>query len=178
MNYPESIDATLVDADNDYYFAYDNLPLNPGLTYHVLLLHLPGMTGISGEVFTNGQLMTSLPIVGNYLSPPDSGDFVLDTLAVSSYADDGFGDDILAHGTINNFACASPLPVGTLNTPAAGQIQFASDTNWVYTLQQSTDFQNWSAAAPVEPGNGTNLVLQATNLPASEAFYQVRADLR
>jgi hypothetical protein len=32
-------------------------------------------------------------------------------------------------------------------------------------------------AAPAIFGNGTNLVLQATNTPAGQCFYQVRADL-
>jgi len=95
-----------------------------------------------------------------------------------NYADDGAGDDILAHGSVKNLAFASPLPVGFINTAAAGQVQFASDTNWVYTLEQSPDFQSWSPAAPVGPGNGTNLVLQATNVSAKDSFYQVRADLR
>ena len=178
VTYPESIDATLIDATNNYYFTYDNLPLNPGVTYHILLLHYPNTIVISGEVFTNGQLMTSLPIVENYYPTNDDGAFQFDTLAVMNYADDGYGDDILAHGAVKNLAFASPLPVGLVNTVQSGQIQFASDTNWVYTLEQSPDFQNWSAAAPPLAGNGTTLVMQATNLTAGESFYQVRADLR
>jgi hypothetical protein len=70
------------------------------------------------------------------------------------------------------------LPVGNINPTAAGQVQFASDTNWVYTLEQSADFQSWFPAASVRPGNGTNLVLQATNVSWAGSFYRVRADLR
>jgi hypothetical protein len=58
-----------------------------------------------------------------------------------------------------------------------GQVQFSSDTNWVYTLEQSADFQTWAAVADVTAGNGTNLLLQATNPPVGAAFYRVRADL-
>jgi hypothetical protein len=94
-----------------------------------------------------------------------------------NYADSGYGD-ILAHGSVKNLAFASPLPVGIINITTAGQVQFASDTNWVYTLWQSADLQNWSPAASVTPGNGTNLVLQATNISSVDSFYQVRADLR
>ena len=83
---------------------------------------------------------------------------------------------LLAHGTVGNLAFASPLPVGMVNVLAAGQVQFTSDTNWLYTLEQSADFQTWTAAAPASFGNGTNLLLQATNAPAA-AFYRVRADL-
>jgi len=99
-------------------------------------------------------------------------------VAISSYSDDGSGNSILAHGTVANLAFASPLPVGVLSTVAAGQVQFASDTNWLYTLEQTTDFQTWSVAAPSAPGTVTNLVLQATNLPASQSFYRVSANLR
>jgi hypothetical protein len=174
---PPSIDATLVDAATNFYFAYDDQPLNPGVTYQILLLHSAGTSTISGEVFTNGQVMTSLPNIYAGYPAGDSGAFQLDTLAVSSYADDGSGDSILAHGTVNNLAVATPLPVGTVNAIAAGEVQFASDTNWVYTLEQTTNFQTWSSAATPLPGNGTNLLLQATNLPAGQSFYRVQATL-
>ena len=105
------------------------------------------------------------------------GDFQLDALSVSCFADDGYGDSILAHGTVDNLAVASPLPVDQVNIIAAGEIQFVSDTNWLYTLEQTADFKSWTAAAPAVFGNGTNFMLQATNLPADKSFYRVRADL-
>ena len=80
-------------------------------------------------------------------------------------------------GTVANLAFASPLPISTVNTSVAGQIQFGSDTNWLYTLEQSSDFKNWSPAAPLLAGTGTNLILQATNPPPDKRFYRVRADL-
>jgi hypothetical protein len=174
---PASDDATLVDAEANFYFPYDNQTLNPGVTYHVLLLHEAGMAAVSGEIFTNGQVMTSLPSVYSDISGGDSGAFELDTLSISSYADDGFGDDILAHGTVSKIAVASPLPVQTIQNPAPAQIQFASDTNWLYTLEQTADFQTWTPAATPVFGNGTNLILSATNPSAGKSFYRVRADL-
>ncbi len=174
---PASEDATLVDAAANFYFPFDSLTLNPGVTCRVLLLHQANTATISGEIFTNGQLMTSLPNIYSDITTNDSGAFQLDTLSISSYADDGFGDDILAHGTVDKIAVASPLPVQTTQILASGQIQFASDTNWLYTLEQSTDLQTWTPGAPVVFGNGTNLVLQATNPPADNSFYRVRADL-
>lgn len=174
---PASDDATLVDAEENFDFSYDNVTLNPGVTYQILLLYQSNSAAISGEIFTNGQLMTSLPSVYSDISGDDSGAFQLDTLSISSYADDGFGDDMLAHGTVSKIAVASPLPVQTVQILSPGQIQFASDTNWLYTLEQSSDLQNWSPAATAIFGNGTNLVLQATNLPPDKMFYRVRADL-
>ncbi|HEY5298441.1 MAG TPA: hypothetical protein VIK59_11010 [Verrucomicrobiae bacterium] len=172
-----SIDATLKDSQPGFAglsFAYDNLPLNPGVTYRVVLIHRAGEESISGVVYTNGQIYTSLPIVENY---GPLGDFEFDTLAISSYADDGFGDSILAHGTVDNLALATPLPIDSAKSFAAGEIQFASDPNWLYTLEESADFKNWISAAPPAFGNGTNLILQATHLPVEKEFYRVRADL-
>ena len=171
--YPASVDATLIDTASDFYFAYDDLTLNPGVTYQILLVHQTGADTISGAVFANGQLVNSMSNI--YSGLP--GAFQFDTLSVNSYADDGFGDSILAHGTIGKLAVASPLPVDKITNLAAGEVQFGSDTNWLYTLEQSVDFQTWTPAAPVRFGNGTNLVLQAANLPADKSFYRVRADL-
>ncbi len=171
-----SEDATLKDAQTNFagfYFAYDNLPLNPGVTYRVVLIHHAGTATISGEVFTNGIVASTLPNVYS----GGAGAFQLDTLSVSSYADDGYGDSIIAHGTVDNLAFASPLPVDKVKAVAAGAVQFSSDTNWLYTLEQSTNFQTWTPAAPASFGSGTNLMLQATNSPAGKNFYRVRADL-
>jgi hypothetical protein len=175
-SYGPSIDATLVDANDNFYFAYDDSqPLANGVTCQILLIHRAGESTISGTVFTNGQVFTSLPQVAAY----GADDFSLDTLAISSYTttDDFYGDSLLAHGTVGKLAFASPLPVDRIKAPAAGEIQFASDTNWLYTLEQTTDFQTWTPAAPGIFGNGTNLILHATNPPADKAFYRVRADL-
>ncbi len=173
-----SLDASLVDAQTNFFFIYTNILMNNAVTYHVLLEHEPGATGISGAIYTNGLLMTALPIVDNYLPSGDNGAFALDTLAVMNYADDGAGDDILAHGTVKNLACASPLPVGGLQTTGPGQVVFASDTNWVYTLLQTGDFVNWTPAALPVAGSGGSLVLQATNTVNLHDSYRVRADLR
>jgi hypothetical protein len=174
---PASEDATLVDSAVNFYFPYDILTLNSNVTCHILLLHQANTAGISGEIFTNGQLMTTLPNVFAGIPTNDSGAFQLDALSISSYAGDGFGDDILAQGSVSKIAVAAPLPVDRVNTLAAGVVQFASDTKWVYTLEQSSDFQSWIPAAQALPGNGTNLVLQATNPPVNKCIYRVRADL-
>ena len=171
-----SIDATLVDANSKFYFSFDaTQPMANGVTYRVVLIHRAGESSISGMVFTNGQVFTKLP--KPYSNGPD--DFRVDTLAVCNYTttDDSYGDSLLAHGSVGNLAFASPLPVGLLESTAAGQVQFVSDTNWLYTLEASADFEAWTTAAPPVLGSGTNLLLQATNPPADALFYRVRADL-
>lgn len=167
--------ATMADGFSTFTFAYVTAPFDFGTTYRVVLTHPPGAQILTAQVLTNGQLYTTLPF--SYISA-GFGDYQLDTLAVCSYSDEnGYGSSILAHGSVDNFILASPLPVETLTALAPGSVSFASDTNWVYTLESSTNLQSWSVAAPTTLGNGTNLVLQATNTPVDPAFFRVRADL-
>lgn len=171
-----SINASVADASGTAFaFTYDNQPMDFGTTYHILLTHLPGSQFLTGQVFTNGQFYSRLP--GAFAST-NFADFQLDTLAVPSYSDvNGYGMSVLAHGTVDNLVFASPLPVETLSLLSPNEVSFASDANWVYTLESSTNLQSWSVAAPTTPGTGTNLVLQATNTPTGPAFFRVRADL-
>jgi hypothetical protein len=174
--YGSSVDATFFDASNNFYYDYDDSQsLVNGVTYQVVLIHRAGESSISGTVFTNGQIFSTLPQVAT----DGAGDFRLDTISISSYTttDDYYGDSLLAHGTVDKLAFASPLPISTVNVLSVGKIQFGSDTNWLYTLEQSSDLQNWSPAAPGVFGIGTNLVLQATNLPVDKSFFRVRANL-
>jgi hypothetical protein len=156
----------------------DPLELETNTLYHVVMVYTA----------TNQTLHTTMAADGAPIGPiqdaclsPDFDDFQVDAVSINSYSDDGqdpdYAGSVLAHGTVDNFAFASPLPVGTINAIAAGEVQFASDTNWVYTLEQTADFQTWSAAAPSAPGNGTNLLLQAANPPVNRSFFRVRADL-
>lgn len=177
--YGDSIDATLIDTNfgfTDFYFAYDNKTLNPGITYQVTLTHTAGTTNLSGQVLTNGVLYTALPNV--YAGPIT--DFRLDTLSISSYQDDGYGDDILAHGAVKNFVVTlPPSPVQNLSGTFQGgqwQVRFLSRSNWLYTLQRTTNFVSWTNVSTSTSGNGTNLFLQDTNAPTDKGFYRVRAE--
>lgn len=177
-----SIDATLADmtvsaaSSSDFYFIYDNLPMQPGITYQITLAHTAGTTNLTGQVFTNGVLYTALPQV--YAGPIT--DFRLDTLSVSSYADDGYGDDILAHGVVDDFTVTlPPPPVQNLAVALSGgvpQIQFTGRTNWLYTLQRTTDFQAWTNVSPATSGVAGTLILSDTNTLSRQAFYRVRAE--
>jgi hypothetical protein len=183
VGYGPSITATLSDTNvsatntMDFYFAYDTLPLAIGVTYHVILTHVAGETNISGEVLTDGQIYTSLP---NVFAGPIT-DFRIDTVSVSSYSDAGdtHGDSIFAQGTVANLAVTLPPPpiqnlAGAFSN-GVWQTQFCSQTNWLYILERTADFQCWTNVSPATPGNGTNLFLQDANPPADKAFYRVSA---
>jgi len=57
------------------------------------------------------------------------------------------------------------------------QAQFLSCSNWLYTLQRSSDLQNWTNVVSGIPGNNTGLILSDTNPPLGKAFYRVGADV-
>jgi len=170
-----SVDATLIDASNNFYFNYNTVPLNPGVLYHVRMAHVSGDPGLSGEVFTNGILYASL----TNTFPSAITDIRLDTIAVSSYQDDGFGDTVLAHGTVANLVVTVPPPpvqnlTGSFSN-AIWQVQFADRTNWMFTLERSTDLFSWTNASSTTSGVDNLLILQDTNAPADKAYYRVRA---
>lgn len=171
-----SVDATLIDSSNGFYFAYDNVELNPGTIYHVSLTHAAGALTIAGQVSSSGQVVTVLPNVYGAAT----NNFRLDVVAVSSYQDDGFGDSILAHGVLTNLTLTLPPPpvqnfTGNFSQ-GAWQGQFLSQPNWFYTLERSRDFQSWSGASATVPGTGAMLALRDTNPPAVAAFYRVKAE--
>ncbi len=170
-----SIDATLIDGSNNFYFAYVAAPLTFGQTYHIRLAHNAGDHTLSGEVFTNGQLYASLTNVFG----ATAADFRLDIVAVGSYHDDGFGDTVLAHGSVDNFIVTVPPPPvqnfgGSLSN-GLWQGQFLSQRAWLYTLERTKDFRDWTAASAAAPGNGGNVMLQDTEPANVQAFYRVRA---
>jgi hypothetical protein len=108
-------------------------------------------------------------------------DFRVDSVAVCSYSDAGqdpaYAGSILAQGTVDNFVVTF-LPITTLSAgfdQGIWQVKFQSLTNWLYALERTTDFQSWTAASPTVNGNSGPLMLQDTNLPASQALYRVRA---
>jgi hypothetical protein len=175
-----SIVATLTDTNvnsshkKDFYFVYDNQPLDTGVVYHVVLTHAAGQPAISGEVFANGQLYSSLP---NIFTGPITN-FLIDTVSISSYRNSG--SSLLAHGVVDNFVITLPPPPvqnfsGTF-TNGIWQAQFISQSNWLYTLQRSADLQTWSNVSVSTPGSGTNLFLPDANPPPDKSFYRVRAD--
>ncbi|HWV99535.1 MAG TPA: hypothetical protein VNZ64_07545 [Candidatus Acidoferrum sp.] len=171
-----SIDATLIDRSNNFYFRYATAPLNVGQTYHIRLSHGAGGTTLSGEVLTNGQPYTTLTNIYG----ATSADFRLDVVALASYQDDGFGDTLLAQGTVDNLVVTLPPPPVQSFTGVFSngfwQGQFMSQSNWIYTLERTTDFRVWAATSVATPGNGATVVLQDAS-PANRAvFYRVRAE--
>jgi hypothetical protein len=182
-----SVDATMTDATTnitdfpDIYFVFDNVSLQTNVTYHVRLNHDAGEGTITGLILTNGQVFTTMPIVGNNFGEV-IGPFALDTVAVMSYSGFGqvpdFAGTILAHGTVDNIAVTLPPVVRNFSgefTNSLWQVQFGTYIGWNYSLQRSTDMISWNVASDATPGTGNVMTFQDTNALSGQAFYRIRA---
>ena len=79
----------------------------------------------------------------------------------------------------DNLALTIPDPpaitfAGTL-TNGTWQGTVATRTNWLYTLQRTTDFISWTAPDSGW-GNGAVIALTDTNPPAPAGAYRISAD--
>ncbi len=176
-----SVNPTFVDSQNDFaYGTYGVVALPAGVPLRVTLSYSAGQQTGTLTITSNGVAVVAPSYV--YLTNDTYGaftDFHLDTFAVESYSDAGATGSLLAHGVIGNVLLVVPPPPVTLLQAAlvngAGQVQFASKTNWNYVLQSSADLQTWLPAASPAAGTGGNLILQDTNSARPHQFYRVNA---
>ena len=182
-----SVDASMTDATANImdfpniYFVFDDLSLQTNVTYHVKLNHAAGEGTISGLILTNGQVFTTMPIVGNNFGEI-IGPFALDTVSVTSYSGAGqdpeFFGSVLAHGTVDNITVTLPPVVRNFSgefTNNVWQVQFGNYTAWNYTLQRSTNLISWSDASATLPGTGNIMSFVDTNALTGQAFYRIHA---
>ena len=158
--------------DSDFYFIWDYLPMNDGVTYHVTLTHTAGQASLTATMCTGGQLYTTMP----YVYAETLSDFRLDTVSISSYQDEY--DPLFAQGTVGNFVVTLPPPGRNLEfalNNGVAQVRFGTYTNWNYMLERSTNLFTWSDISPCVAGNGRVLAFCDTNAPTTEAFYRVHA---
>jgi hypothetical protein len=109
-------------------------------------------------------------------------EFRVDMVSISSYSSSGNDyDSVLAHGTVANLmVTASPRAIGRvtggLEPNGAWQARFFSHSNWLYTLERTTNFGLWEAVSAPLRGTEDTMTLEDTNAPPAEGFYRVRAE--
>jgi hypothetical protein len=185
VGYGPTIWPVFVDTNSDFNYNgstdYAIYAPNLGDWYHIIMTYtasnLTMVTTMTNFEQTSGITIVDPLDLNNPYYP--FTDYRVDTLSVSSYQDDGYGDSIYAQGVIDNFvATLPPPPVQNLTGAFSNgiwQAQFCSQSNWFYTLERTTNFQCWTPVSPSTPGNGTTLFLQDTNPPPTQAFYRVSA---
>ena len=183
----ETISPTMISSNNQFASAFDfPLELTNGVLFHVAMTYTADNQTLSTAITcNNGQPFAPIDNVQLDSNGADFSDFRLDTIAIDNYSDAGdpYGDETFVQGTIKNLVVTvPPPPIQGLTgcfTNSIWQVQFISQTNWIYTLQYSTNLQTWNCVSNAISisGSGTNLFLQDTNAPTDKSFYRVRADL-
>jgi hypothetical protein len=157
---------------------YTVLALTTGDWFHVLMAYTASNATMTTAMNRNGAAfgpINSVPLSTNFT------DFRVDTFAVSSYSDTGDDyDSVLAHGMVDNLLITIPPPAiaglsGAFTSQNMWQVQFTSRSNWLYTLERTTDFQTWTSASNPSSGNGNSLILQESQPATGIGFYRVRA---
>jgi hypothetical protein len=173
-----SISPTLVSSNTVYAAGFDFLELTTNDLFHIALSYTASNQTFHTVMTRNGAAFGP---VADVVLDTNFTDFRIDTVSIDSYSD--YGDDfdsVLAHGTLDNLVVTlPPPPVGNVTGGFSNQVwtvQFVSRTNWLYTLERTSDFQTWNNASLSVTGNGTNLVLTETTPVPQPSFYRVRSE--
>jgi hypothetical protein len=168
----------VVVSTNDRFFPSFSFPLEltAGDNFHVRLQYLAGALKLATTMTRNGAPFGPIQDVA---LPSDFGDFNVDAASISSYSDAGADGSLLAQGTVDNVALTVPgPPVGKLaNQFSRGTfaVSFQCRSNWLYTLETTTDFQSWTPATPATLSQSDRLVLSNAGSVTNQAFFRVKA---
>lgn len=185
---PATATPSFISGVNSYDYAPQSLSLYDGelptnQTVHVSLTYTASNQTAVLTITTNGVPIASLPDLalngGNGFTDTNYN-FLVDTFSISSYSSVGDDyDSILAHGTVAHISVSVPSPAQNLAgsfTNGFWQVNFAARTNWLFTLQRTTDFESWTNVSPTISGINGELTLQDTNPVLKQSFYRIRAE--
>jgi hypothetical protein len=175
-----TISPTIISSNNQFAttFAFP-FALDPGALFHVTMNYTATNQTLH-TTMTRNSAPFAVGAIPDVLLGSSFSDFRLDQFAIINWSDAGADGSLLAHGTVDNFVVTVPPPPIQNLTGAFSnnvwQAQFISQSNWLYTLQQTADFVSWNDVSIPTGGNGTNLFLPDTNAISGKSFYRVRAD--
>lgn len=175
--YQPTISQVIVSTNNAWLYNNNNLlDMTPGQWFHVDMSYNGTTRTLTTAVTNNGVQYGATQTI----LVPTNFDFRVTAVSVNSYSDQNATGSILAHGLVDNFVITIPPPpaqdIAGSFTNGVWQTRFLSQSNWLYTLQRSADLQSWTNVSSTMPGNATNLFLQDTTPPPSDAFYRINAE--
>lgn len=184
---PATATASFVDSTSSFFapasFDPYEVVLPTNVLLHVALAYTAANQTATLAITTNGVAVLQFPDL--LITPAgngqfnDTNDFNVDTVSVASFTEIGQTySSIYAQGTIGNLIVNVPPPAQNLSaffTNGAWQVSFSARTNWLYTLESTTNFSSWHDVSLTTPGLNGWMTLPDTNVPANHAFYRIRA---
>lgn len=173
-----SVSPIVVSSNKQFAFAFTVFEMPIEQLFHIDMHYSAVQQALVTTVSSNGVSVA----VTNQLDSSFS-DFRVDVVSISSYSDAGqhpdFDGSILANGTVDNISITVPEPpVGAVTGGFANnvwQVTLTSEPGWTYSLERTSDFQNWTQVGSSVSGTGGTLTLQDSAPPAT-GFYRVRAE--
>lgn len=182
--------ATMVTTNNRFAYAHSfPLSLTPGDWFRIRMTYTASNQTLRTSATRNGLPFGLQP--GDYLNPVRLADFStfrdfrVDAFAISSYSDGQQGGpnpgSVLAHGAVDNVEVIMPeVPMANLQggfSNALWQVEFGARSNWVFTLERSTNLVTWTNVSAWKPGTNGLVSLRETNAaPGAAAVYRVRGE--
>jgi len=170
-----SVTGAMVDASgNIWATGFGPFGLQTEEVYHVSQVYHSASNTLTTAVLLNGQSVgeVSLATLGATFK-----DFAVDQFAICSYSDAGqdpaYAGSLLAHGTVDNIEVTIPDRMKGEFVSEGYQVQFWTKTNWLYTLERSTDLKTWDPISAGTPGNGVKITWLDSTPPAERGFYRI-----
>lgn len=168
-------------------FSIFHLPT--GTTMHIILEYASSNQTVMTSITTNAMLVG--PVTAARMATNSTGfggpftQFKVDTLAISSYSDlalppGPYAGSLLAHGAIDNLVLTFPAPpIRCEQTALVGgewTHSFLSRTNWRYSLQATTNLEDWIDVDATHSGTGGPLTFHDPRARTFQMrFYRINA---
>ncbi|MBA4147945.1 MAG: hypothetical protein H0X66_07490 [Verrucomicrobia bacterium] len=175
----ESVSPVIISRDNQFAAGFRGFEFELNETYQIQMLYTAHDQTLATVVRHNGTnaLESSVVIPASAAS---FSDFEVDTVAISSYSDEGqnplWAGSILAHGIIDRIVVSTPAPtLGTVKLHKSADTWRAEvycQPGHTYVLQRTTDFQTWSDV-DTELAVSPRLVLQDGSPVSGNGYYRV-----
>ena len=172
-----TIDQVVVSTNNAWLYNHNNLLDMPaGQWFHVDMNYNGATATLTTTVTNNGVQYGQTQTI----QVAAATDFRLGAVSVSSYSDFLSDGSIFAHGAVDNFSVTvPPQPVQDLSgsfSQGAWEARFLGRTNWVYTLERTTDFQSWTDVSTTPGLDGMVGLSDAARPVGTKCLYRVRAE--